>query len=324
VISICLDRFICHLFRHPGAVRTYELDPYLIQDRGWKLEVARWVVARIENRFGASTSGPEVLNNASNPPSQFDIAISSRRLWRERSASSIEVVRLTGVAGWKDGVTTSSSSATATPPKPRKCLWNFSACAVTPKAATVITTSGSAKFSKSNAGGIEQLRTVKSRKKKTTMPPQHRTSSTFTRRFRPKASDGPDYLRLLQFLDHGVGPKSEIQGQEQTHHQARFARLVAADHNVWPIVAKALRNRIHFWRRRAKVVRAFPVRRRVRVGHVRWHERAVGRVGRRRLPCRDVRRAVDAVAGQRPPWSGCCWRCWRRSACRCGIRPRWA
>ena len=43
-----LDRFICHLFRHPGAVRTYELEPYLIQDRGLKFDVARWVVARIE------------------------------------------------------------------------------------------------------------------------------------------------------------------------------------------------------------------------------------------------------------------------------------
>ena len=43
-----LDCFICHLFRHPGAVRTYEIESYLVQDRDWKLEIARWVVARIE------------------------------------------------------------------------------------------------------------------------------------------------------------------------------------------------------------------------------------------------------------------------------------
>jgi hypothetical protein len=43
-----LDCFICHLFRHPGAVRTYELEPYLVQDRGWKPELAQLVVSRIE------------------------------------------------------------------------------------------------------------------------------------------------------------------------------------------------------------------------------------------------------------------------------------
>jgi hypothetical protein len=43
-----LDCFICHLFRHPGAVRTYELESYLVQDRDWKPGTARFVVARIE------------------------------------------------------------------------------------------------------------------------------------------------------------------------------------------------------------------------------------------------------------------------------------
>ena len=43
-----LDCFICHLFRHPGAIRTYEIGSYLVQDRDWKPEIARWVVARIE------------------------------------------------------------------------------------------------------------------------------------------------------------------------------------------------------------------------------------------------------------------------------------
>jgi hypothetical protein len=43
-----LDCFICHLFRHPGAVRTHEIESYLVQDRDWKPEIARWVVARIE------------------------------------------------------------------------------------------------------------------------------------------------------------------------------------------------------------------------------------------------------------------------------------
>ena len=43
-----LDRFICHLFRHRGATRTWEIGYYLIQDRGWKPETARWVVSRIE------------------------------------------------------------------------------------------------------------------------------------------------------------------------------------------------------------------------------------------------------------------------------------
>jgi len=43
-----LDCFICHLFRHPGVVRTYEIESYLVQDLGWKPEDARWVMARIE------------------------------------------------------------------------------------------------------------------------------------------------------------------------------------------------------------------------------------------------------------------------------------
>jgi hypothetical protein len=43
-----LDCFICHLFRHPGVVRTYEIESYLVQDRGWKREGARAAVARIE------------------------------------------------------------------------------------------------------------------------------------------------------------------------------------------------------------------------------------------------------------------------------------
>ena len=43
-----LDCFICHLFRHRGGVRTYEIEPYLLEDLGWKAGTARWVVARIE------------------------------------------------------------------------------------------------------------------------------------------------------------------------------------------------------------------------------------------------------------------------------------
>lgn len=42
-----LDRFICHLFRHPGKTRVWEIEPYLIHDLSWKPETARWVVARI-------------------------------------------------------------------------------------------------------------------------------------------------------------------------------------------------------------------------------------------------------------------------------------
>lgn len=43
-----LDRFICHLFRHRGTTRTWEIESYLIDDQNWKPETARWVVARIE------------------------------------------------------------------------------------------------------------------------------------------------------------------------------------------------------------------------------------------------------------------------------------
>ncbi|HZM03991.1 MAG TPA: hypothetical protein VFC44_13350 [Candidatus Saccharimonadales bacterium] len=43
-----LNCFICHLFRHPGRVRTYELEPYLVQDRGWTPALAHELVARIE------------------------------------------------------------------------------------------------------------------------------------------------------------------------------------------------------------------------------------------------------------------------------------
>ena len=43
-----LDRFICHLFRHRGKTRTWEIEPYLISDLHWKAPIARWVVARIE------------------------------------------------------------------------------------------------------------------------------------------------------------------------------------------------------------------------------------------------------------------------------------
>ena len=43
-----LDRFICHLFRHRGTTRTWEIESYLVDDRNWKPETARWVVARIE------------------------------------------------------------------------------------------------------------------------------------------------------------------------------------------------------------------------------------------------------------------------------------
>jgi hypothetical protein len=42
-----LDRFICHLFRHPGKTRVWEIEPYLINDLSWRPETARWVVARI-------------------------------------------------------------------------------------------------------------------------------------------------------------------------------------------------------------------------------------------------------------------------------------
>ena len=42
-----LDRFICHLFRHPGKTRVWEIESYLINDLSWKIETARWVVARI-------------------------------------------------------------------------------------------------------------------------------------------------------------------------------------------------------------------------------------------------------------------------------------
>jgi hypothetical protein len=43
-----LDKFICHLFRHLGKTRTWEIEPYLISDLGWKPETARWVITRIE------------------------------------------------------------------------------------------------------------------------------------------------------------------------------------------------------------------------------------------------------------------------------------
>jgi len=43
-----LDRFICHLFRHRGEVRVYEIESYLIEDRSWNPDTARWAVARIE------------------------------------------------------------------------------------------------------------------------------------------------------------------------------------------------------------------------------------------------------------------------------------
>ncbi|MGI8437941.1 MAG: hypothetical protein ACR2NX_13745 [Chthoniobacterales bacterium] len=43
-----LDRFICHLFRHRGKARVYEIERYLIDDQEWKPETARWVIARIE------------------------------------------------------------------------------------------------------------------------------------------------------------------------------------------------------------------------------------------------------------------------------------
>lgn len=42
-----LDRFICHLFRHPGKTRVWEIESYLINDLSWTAETARWVVARI-------------------------------------------------------------------------------------------------------------------------------------------------------------------------------------------------------------------------------------------------------------------------------------
>lgn len=43
-----LNRFICHLFRHRGTTRIWELESYLVDDQNWKPETARWVVARIE------------------------------------------------------------------------------------------------------------------------------------------------------------------------------------------------------------------------------------------------------------------------------------
>jgi hypothetical protein len=43
-----LDRFMCHLFRHPGNARIWEIEPYLVHDLNWKSETARWVATRIE------------------------------------------------------------------------------------------------------------------------------------------------------------------------------------------------------------------------------------------------------------------------------------
>lgn len=43
-----LDRFICHLFRHRGKTRTWEIEPYLVHDLGWSPNTARWVVLKIE------------------------------------------------------------------------------------------------------------------------------------------------------------------------------------------------------------------------------------------------------------------------------------
>ena len=43
-----LDRFICHLFRHRGKTRTWEIESYLVNDLCWKPATARWVAARIE------------------------------------------------------------------------------------------------------------------------------------------------------------------------------------------------------------------------------------------------------------------------------------
>ncbi len=42
-----LNRFICHHFRHPGKTRTYEIEPYLLHDRGWSPQDARSVAVRI-------------------------------------------------------------------------------------------------------------------------------------------------------------------------------------------------------------------------------------------------------------------------------------
>jgi hypothetical protein len=43
-----LDRFICHLFRHRGTTRIWEIESYLVEDKGWRPEIARWAARRIE------------------------------------------------------------------------------------------------------------------------------------------------------------------------------------------------------------------------------------------------------------------------------------
>lgn len=44
-----LNRFICHLFRHRGKAKTWEIEPYLVSDLGWTKEAARTAVARIDS-----------------------------------------------------------------------------------------------------------------------------------------------------------------------------------------------------------------------------------------------------------------------------------
>ena len=43
-----LDVFICHLFRHRGKTRTYEIESYLVSDLNWTRDAARTAVARID------------------------------------------------------------------------------------------------------------------------------------------------------------------------------------------------------------------------------------------------------------------------------------
>jgi hypothetical protein len=43
-----LNIFICHLFRHPGKTRTYEIESYLVSDLNWTRGAARAAVARID------------------------------------------------------------------------------------------------------------------------------------------------------------------------------------------------------------------------------------------------------------------------------------
>jgi hypothetical protein len=43
-----LHVFICALFRYGASTRSYEIEQFLVEDRGWKPEVAKCVAAEIE------------------------------------------------------------------------------------------------------------------------------------------------------------------------------------------------------------------------------------------------------------------------------------